>query len=617
MRATKGDNMKSIKTGVMYRSVELNREAIDTEKRMVDLSFSSEAVIQRFFGSEILDHQTKSVRMDRIRTGAPLLSNHSEHIGVVEKASIKDKRGYATVRFGKSAKASEIFDDVVDGIRTGVSVGYRIHEMITEKVKDGVEVMRALDWEPLEISIVSVPADISVGIGRSEDREFDTLIGGKKVMSEDKKETVKAPVVNIEEVRNEARATEGKRISEILSLGEQHECSDIASAYIKSGKSVDDFRGAILEKKYNATPVETPDPGIGMSDREAGEFSVVRAINAVVEGNWNKAPFEKECSDAVAKHYRKQPQGFFIPREVQTRDLNKTTATAGGHLVATDLLSESFVDLLRNSMVLRQLGATVLGGLVGDVAIPRQTGGATAYWVGESADPTESQQAFDQLALSPNTVGAYTDISRKLLLQSSLDVESLVRSDLATVLALAIDLAGINGSGASNQPTGILNTTGIGDVAGGTNGAAPDWADIVNIWKEVSKDNASFGSLAWLTNSDAIAKLAQTEKASNTAQYIVSALPDQNGLTAIAGVRAGVSNQVPNDLTKGTGSNLSAIIFGNFADLIIAEWGAVDVMVDPFTGGLAGTVRVRVLQDVDVAVRHAESFSAMQDAITT
>jgi HK97 family phage major capsid protein len=256
------------------------------------------------------------------------------------------------------------------------------------------------------------------------------------------------------------------------------------------------------------------------------------------------------------------------------------------------------------------LGATMMNDLVGNIAIPRQTGGASSYWVAESGAVTESQAAFDQLTMSGKTVGSMSDISRKMLNQSSIDVESFVRNDLATSLALAIDLAAINGSGASNQPTGVLNTSGIGSVVGGTNGAAPDWADIVDLESQLALDNADIGNLGFLTNAKVRGKLLQTEKSSSTGQYVWG---DNNTLR---GYNAAVSNQVPSNLTKGSTSTCSAIIFGNWSDLIIGSWGGIDINVDTSTGSSSGTVRIVALQDVDIGIRHAESFAAMKDATT-
>jgi HK97 family phage major capsid protein len=352
---------------------------------------------------------------------------------------------------------------------------------------------------------------------------------------------------------------------------------------------------------------------IGMNAREVQQYSLVRAIWASVQNDWRGAELEREASVAVARQLRREPQGFFVPADWAQRDLLVGTATAGGHTVATELLAQSFIDLLRNSMVVRAAGATILSGLMGNIAIPRQTGGATAYWVAENGAPTESQQAFDQVTMSPKTVGAFTDISRRLLMQSSLDVEAFVRTDLATVLALAIDLASLHGTGSSNQPTGIAATSGIGSVAGGTNGLAPAWSHLVSLETEVAIDNADVNRLAYITNAKVRGKLKQVEKASNTGLFLWA-----EGAQPINGYSAYISNQVSSTLTKGSSSGVcSAIFFGNWADLIIGLWGGLDILVDPYTGSTAGTVRVVALQDVDLAVRHPESFAAMLDALTT
>lgn len=597
----------------------MDRGAIDKEARTVTLSFSSETPVDRWFGFEILDHSPGSIRMGRLKDGGPLLVNHDgrDQIGVVESAEIgPDKRGHAVLRFGKSSRAQEIFDDVLDGIRRNVSVGYWVHRMVLEEEDDKKgNTYRAMDWEPLEISIVPIPADVSVGVGRSHgEGDHETIIERSIKMPEPTVEKV-----DVKKIEADVQNAEYTRVNEILAIGDQHKCQADAARFIREKKSVEEFKNFVLETRYKAKPVDV-DPNIGLNEKERKQFSIVRAIHSLASGKgMSLAPFEKECSDAVAERFGKGTRGFFVPFEVLTekRDLTKGSFTGGGALVDTQLLVGSFIDLLRKRMMVRKMGATILGGLVGDIAIPRQSGGATAYWVGENVAPTESQQTVGQLGMTPKTVGAYTDISRKLSMQSSLDVEGFVRNDLATVIALALDLAAINGLGAAGEPLGILNTTGIGDVAGGANGLAPTWAHMVNLWKEVAIDNADFGTLGYLTNAAAVAKLATTEKASSTAQYIVSDLPNADGFTAIAGMRCGVSNQVPSNLAKGSGTDLSAIIFGNWADLIIAEWGALDVLVDPYTGGAAGTTRIRLLQDVDVAIRHAESFSAMKDAITT
>lgn len=602
---------KQIKPGSrVTRALTFDRAAINEESRTVELAFASETPYERYWGVEILDLSAPSVRLGRLTAGGPLLMDHDsrDHVGVIESVQIgADRVGRAVVRFGKSARAEEVFQDVKDGIRQNVSVGYMIHKAVLVEQNEEQDTFRVTDWEPFEVSLVSVPADASVGIGRSADAESPIEfipLQEKQIMSD----------INVEEVRAEAVKSEQKRTQEIIAMGEQFKAygaDGVAAECLRNGKSVEETRAAIMTKIGTRA---LPSADIGMTQEEARSFSFVRAINALANPGDRRAQeaakFEREASDAFATKMGRAAQGFYVPVEVQKRDLLVGTAAAGGNTVATQLLAANFIDLLRNKMALTGLGAQFLTGLVGQIAIPRQTSGATAYWVAENGAPTESQQAFDQVTMTPKTVGAFTDVSRKLLLQSSMDVEGFVRNDLATVLALAIDLAGVNGSGASNQPTGILNTAGIGSVAGGTNGLIPTWANIVDLESAVAVANADVNALGYLTNAKVRGKLKQVSKVSGQNGFIW-----EDGMCN--GYNTGVSNQVPSNLTKGTASGIcSAILFGNFADLIIGQWGGLDLMVDPYTGSTAGTVRVVALQDVDVAVRHAESFAAMKDALT-
>lgn len=355
-------------------------------------------------------------------------------------------------------------------------------------------------------------------------------------------------------------------------------------------------------------------PNIGMSRDEVQRYSLLRAINAAATRDWRGAELELEASAAVAKVLGREPVGFYAPNDwLESRASSIVDkGNNDAYLVGTDKLGGSFIEMLRNRMTVKAAGARILGGLVGDVSIPKQTGGATAYWVAESGAPTVSYQTAGQLALSPKTIGAFVDISRKLLKQSSIDTEQMVRADLAAVLALGIDLAALHGTGSNNQPTGIAATSGIGSVAGGDNGLAPTWAHIVQLETEVSVDNADIGNLAYMTNAKVRGKLKTTAKASNTASFVW-----EGGPQPMNGYNAFVSNQVSSALTKGTSSGVcSAIFFGNWADLIIAMWGGLDILVDPFTSSSSAATRVTAFQDIDIGVRHAESFAAMLDALT-
>lgn len=638
----------------LTREIQFRVLTIDEETRTVELSFSSEEPYERWWGTEILDHGKKAIRLGRLNGGASVLVNHStdDQVGVVEKAWIDGRKGRAKVRFGKSQRAEEVFQDVKDRIRQLVSVGYRIISIVLEKSGDTGETYRVTEWEPYEISLVAVPADATIGVGR--DDKADPPFDPRSLISEEEEDmnnfqrrdgtnSDPAPAGVVGEVRapagsviltNEARSAEitaareaeRMRIATISAMGARLNAAELATKAIAEGHPIEQFIRDFEAKTGTTGAVRTAeDPAIGLSDRERQRYSFCRLLTAIADPTNRAAQaaaaFEFECSSAAQERRgATQMRGHTVPVDMlrqriaegsQRRDLTVGTTTAGGHTVATELLEASFIEMLRNAMALEGLGARVLTDLNGNIAIPRQTGGATAYWVAESGAPTESQQAFDQVALTPKTVGAFTDYSRKLLLQSSIDVEAFVRQDLALTIATAIDLAGVNGSGSSNQPRGILNTSGIGSVAGGTNGLAPAYDHIVDLETAVSVANANVGSLAYLTNSKVRGKLRKTQMFSGT-----NGMPVWDKENTLLGYKAAVSNQVPANLDKGSSTGVcSAIIFGNFADLIIGMWGGLDLMVDPYTSSTTGTVRIVALQDVDVAVRHAQSFAAMLDAL--
>jgi HK97 family phage major capsid protein/HK97 family phage prohead protease len=622
---------RHLNKGRSERALVVERQAIDEEARTATLAFASETPYERWWGVEILDVSSTSMRQGRLRSGANLLMDHDTRdvVGVVESVEIgADRVARAVVRFGKSVRAEEVWQDVREGIRRNVSVGYMIHKAVLVETVEGVETYRVTDWEPFEVSLVSVPADASVGVGRSAEPDQRGISVSVEVEveagdgTEGETDPETDPEINPE--INPPSTSEEKTMTKVTTTEERNHASEIskiaatipggaelAMSAIQRGLTVEEFQREALDK-LSTKGVPTAD--IGMSGKEVKEYSILRALNALAnpqDANAQRAAsFERECSDAAAKVLGKESRGFMVPFEVQKRDLNVTTATAGGNLVATSLLSGNFIELLRNAMVIDGLGAQFLTGLVGKIAIPKQSGGATAYWVAESGAPTESQQTIAQVTMQAKTVGAFTDISRQLLKQSSIDVEGFVQRDLAAVLGLAIQQAAISGTGQNNQPSGLLTLI-TPSVAGGADGAAPTWANIIELETDVAVANADVGSMGYLTNAKVRGKLKGTTKANNQNGFVF-----EQGDMPLNGYRAGITNAVPSNLTKGNGTDLSAIIFGNFADLLIGMWGGLDLTVDPYSGSTSGTVRVVALQDVDVAIRHAESFATMVDAIT-
>lgn len=626
------------------RGLQARVAQVDQEARTVELSFSSEEPYERWWGVEILDHKSQSVRLDRLNNAHPLLVDHNwrDQVGVVEKAWIDDqRRGRALVRFGKSARASEIFQDVVDGIRQLVSVGYEILDMVLESKTDVMSTYRVTDWQPYEISLVPIPADPTVGVGRdAADPAFDprSLIRAAEQPAEpdDKpaassyaqtRKDVTMSTPTADQAAQQAQDAERSRIINIRAIGGRVPgSSDLVDQAIREGWSLDKFADEIgkhQEKKPATVISDMADPSLGLDEKDVKRFSVLRLLHALANPNdraaQKAAGYEFEVSAAAQQKLGKDGKalrGYTVPAEIlrqpvqgQQRDLLVGTATLGGNTVATDLLASSFIDILRNRLSVMAAGATMLGGLNGNVAIPRQTGAATMAWVTEGNAAAESQQAFDQVTLQPRTASAWVDISRRMLLQSSLDVEAFVRGDLAQVLSLGIDQAALNGPGSGGAPRGVLQTVGINSVAIGTNGGAVAWDHVIGLETEVAVDNADVGTTRYLTNARQRGAMKRTQKFATT-----NGDPIWERDNTLNGYQAIVSNQVPSNLTKGTGTNLSAILFGNFADLVIGMWGGLDLTVDPFTQSTSGTVRIVALQDVDVALRRLESFAAITDA---
>jgi HK97 family phage major capsid protein len=583
---------------VSHRAMEMEAKTIDEDTRRVRIAISSEEPVSRSFGMEVLEHSEEAINLSFLASGrAPLLLDHDpeKQIGVIESVDLDSsaRRLRATVRFGKGALAKEAFDDVMDGIRANISVGYAINKL-ERKDKDTYV---AKSWMPMEASLVSIPADVTVGVGRSSEPS------PKPVIKTDFKENPMSDQnFDIAAVEAEARKAAQRNAAQIVELGAKHSRSDLAQKAIAEGRSIEEFRGELLDVIGSTRALEEKE--IGMSKREVKRFSLLRAIHALANPTDRRAQeaaaFEFECSQAAAKAYGRTAQGILLPAEVLRnwkRDLNSSDEAA---LFTDDFRGGDFIDALRNASSVMQAGATMLSGLSGDVKIPKKTGVASTGWISsEGGAASESEMTVGSVSMTPKTLGAFTDITRQLMIQSSLDVEALVRDDLAQSIALAIDLGALAGSGSSGQPTGIKNTGGINVV---DFGAAPDliptYAQVVELETKVREDNALGNGGAYIANATMYGALKSVEKAANTAQFVVEPGGTMNGYRTV------VSNQVAS----------GDLYFGDFRNnLLIGMFGGLDIVVDPYTSSTSGNVRVVALQSCDVAVRHATAFCIGND----
>ncbi|MGL5805958.1 MAG: phage major capsid protein [Xenococcaceae cyanobacterium] len=599
------------------RSFVLDAPIINESDRTLTFSFSSETPVERWWGTEILNHDAGSADLRKMKN-APFLWNHNPDVvlGVVMEATVKsDRRGYATIRWSNEEEAQKFRRQVEDGILSNISFAYGIDN--AKEVGNKILVSR---WTPHEISLVSVPADRTVGIGRSaHSPSYESIIIGER----SEKYNVETTEINVDELRAEAIETERTRIATINALATRHGFPDLATKLIVDGKTIEEARAAFLDKIANASPqqpVAQPVNPLGLSDKEQKKYSIVRAVQAFIDKDWSKAGFERECSLEIEKRAGKSPQGFYVPvrdLKVQQRaPLSTLVPAQAGVLVETVLDTANFIDILRNKPLVMQMGAQMLSGLSGNVDIPRQTGTTTAYWVSEGVGPTETEPAFGIISLRPKTLGVLTAMTRLMMIQSSPDIEQLVRNDIASIIALEIDRAVLDGSGTAGQPRGILNTPGIGSVSLGTNGGAITYDALIDLETAVATANADIGNLAYMTNAKVVGALKKLKDTTNnylwTASTVEGLTPGTPG--SINGYPVGRTNQIPANKTKGTGTNLSCVVFGVWNQILVGEWGILDILPNPYGAGYAaGNVEIRALQTVDVQIRNPTSFAALTD----
>ncbi len=619
---------RTLKLGPQVRFFTIERRDIDEESQTVPICFSSETPVNRWWGNEILDHTPSAVRLGRLRNGAAILADHDWdcQLGVIENATIDtDRKGRCVARYSKNnPRAVQEFRDIVDGIRTNVSVGYFVHSVVLESEVDGVATYRIIDWEPFEVSTVAVPADTNVGVGRSlradEQAERDITVtvtvcgededetdppedGGEPIIDQESCDPQSADKekrkmeINVNEVKDQGRKEEQHRAKEIMAISARFpQLAEAARTAISDGTTLEDFRINALERVANAVPVQVSSD-LGMNAREIKQYSIVRAMNQIAN-NQRLEGIEREASEATAKIVRREAKGFFIPQDVMKRALSVGDSTKGGFSV-TDQLLPDMIELLRNKTLVSRLGARTLSGLVGQVAIPRISGGATAYWLPESGTVPATDQGFGQLGLVPHRLVGDTAYSKELLIQSSIDIEAFVRDDLMRVLAIEKDRAAINGLGANGEPVGILNTTGIGSV---TFGAAATWSKVISFETAVANSNADVGQMAYLSTPNVRGAWKGTPKVTNQAFFLWEKGNAEFG--EVNGYPAAATKQVPSE----------KVIFGNFNDLILAEWAGIDVVVDPYSLKKAGQVEITVTLWADIGVRHAGSFAVSSDS---
>lgn len=651
----------------LKRTFSIEARAKD-EQGLIEMAISSEAPCERWFGIEVLRHTPDAVDLSWLNDGRhPLLVNHmvENQAGVIKSAWLgEDRKLRGKAKFSRSIFGKEIEQDVGDGIRTMVSVGYEIidvEEVKTDKQTGEQTVLRRLTgdefaremraqhgehftragpaacrakgsepptyivtrWKPFEASLVAIPADVEVGVGRAgaaaapKDKAKDPATGVEDSPKEQKSSKPVSSEVRImddKEKQPTGAELEAARRDQILTLGEQYAKyvtqKDIADA-LRNGRSVEQFKDLVIQK-METRHTDTSALHIGMTQKEVKRYSLGRALVAAVTGDWSKAGFERECSEALGKMVGRSPEGFFLPFDTFRRDFNVGTGTEAGNLVATDLRGDLYVDALRNAMVLASMGVRILPGLTSNIDIPRKATPTSLARLTEIGSASETNPLTAKLTLSPKRVGGYVEVSKQALIQSAIALESMIRDDLLMSAAVELEDQVMNGNGTAPNILGIRNYTTIGSVVAGSNGAAPAWSHFVDLESACANSNAEPDTLAgYVTNTKVRGKLKQTQMGTN--------LPFiwQNGAQPLNGYRVGVTNNVPSNLTKGTSTTIcsAAIFSSDWSMEVIGLFGAPDVIVDPYSKADTGQVKITLNQFSDGGIRQPAAFAKIVDLL--
>jgi HK97 family phage major capsid protein len=549
----------------------------DLQARTVPVVLATDTPVERHGYIEVLDIS----KADLSRGDLPLIESHDQetlNIGVVRniRAEGGKLRGEAT--FGVSARAGEVLADVQAGIITGVSIGYRLtDEGQLLPLADG-RIATQFGFQPYEVSVVAIPADIRAGFNRT----LPKLSQGKIM---------------------EKNTT--KDAAEIVALGQLHANRggiNLALEFIRDGKGVEEFRDALLSGALNGQRQTDVCNLNGQNRDKPGQtYSLLRAVDASITGDWRQAGYEREMSQERSRSYGRKPRGIFVPfgEMTNTRVMSSGGSTTGQALIPNT--HQGFVEMLRNSARVLEAGATVMPGLVGNVDIPRQTAGATAEWLAEDAAVTPSDMSFNSVTLTPKSCGALLSWTRRMTHSAVPEMEGLARTDLAKQIALAMDHAALHGLGSSDQPTGIYAASGVNTVA---MGGKPTYAKLIDMAAELGKDNALQGNLAFMTTPAMAGILAQTLVASSAGSEMIWGGSMVQG--KLIGINAYSTAQVSSTLAAGAEHGL---VLGDFSQMILGIWGGgVDILVDPYTDSDRGRVRITAFMDLDIALRHPESF---------
>ena len=627
-KKTDGDEPRN--DGRVFREAEIVAETRDAgdgkTETIVRATVSSETPYPRTMwdeenkawvrGHEVLGHAKGEIDESRMKDGLVIQDTHwGDQIGIIRKPELKDGKLGGVIEFGCGERAQEIARDAAAGIRRNMSVGYIVREYKkVGKAEDGLPIFRVTKWTPYEASFVNVPADTNIGVGRVAD-----------TTDEGRGDVVRAAVVEPSAVTPKEKEMDAKTIAALMAKAERaHMKAADVSAMIEAGKTETEIANEIAERacayadelaKKHAQPESQRKTVIfdGGDERKiVKEYNLLNVIRALAKDGSPDVGFEREISDQIAKAQHKEARGFYIPEAVLVRAITgKTNVTGeivgnGAATVETSLLASQYIDELVATTVLGAAGVQTVGGLVGDISIPKGTA-VTAGWIAEKDNAPTKTPTFSQVPGTPHTAAANAILSRRLVIQSSLAVQNLVARLILEAIGRAVEAAAFDGTGTNNQPTGLSATTGVGAVTMAKD--APTKANLVDFWEKVYTANAAGANMKYIGSPAVKALLCKTLDITT-----VSNGKAGDSAAIVGGVGAGYlcskdSKVEGFDFLMSALCNAKKLYFGNWAEILMCFWSGVDMTVDPYTYSAKGAWQVTAFQDCDVIVRHPAAFT--------
>lgn len=582
----------------------------DTDNRTVSLAFSSENPVVRTIGgqeyNEILLHNSENVNLERLQNKAALLFNHDfdNHIGVIESASIDpDHIGRALVRFSSVGIGAEKFEMVREGTLSKVSVGYSILDYRIEG-----DNLLITQWEPYEISMVSVPADDFVGVGRSleqdEQEQTEEPVNESEpdqTATESTDDGTEPSTEEIQEAEEVERATEQDEVSETDSINntEQSDSStdsnseseqdvqteeepkdefeeetriaelkaisrtfninaEITNSAISTGLSIDAFKRQVMNKQT-----------IIKEDKKM-EFSLNSLIRGMLDGEV-KADGKR---GVVIKNTD------FVRAGVNT--------TNAKDVIHTDVLYGSFIDVLRAESVLKNFPVQMYTGLTSEIALPKLSGDFTSAFgfISENGVSPEVDANFESVLMKPKTFTGSVPLSRSVV-KSCPQIEQIVTQAIVAGSAERLETLIMQGIVAAAQAAGKVQTV-----------DAYDYATIVAAQGALGDEGVPFSSISAVMSPQTKATLRATLRGTNTAAVYLFDDGDLCGVPAY-------------DSKVLAGQDF--VIIGDFSKVAIAQWGdALELDLDDTTNRNRGSVIARVWADIDFVLTNPEAFRVIK-----